>query len=279
MLNQMNHLRNIEMQISYRGCAYFGWQIQPEVPTVQKCVQNVLRSTLKQPDLKVFGASRTDTGVHAHDQRVSFTTHHTIPLDGLKKTLNHRLPGDIRVRRLAEKPADFSVRYGAKGKHYTYFWCDRGDVGPFLSAYVCPTRRKLNADAMHQVAQHLVGTRSYRAFQASRDHRSSSETTLFSAEVGRIGGLVYFNVLGHHFLYRMVRNMAKSLAQVGAGLWSAERWLSYFESGERAKMCVSAPAQGLHLFEIYYGETPLVFSKESARFSRILAQGLCEEDQ
>lgn len=274
MLNQMTHLRNIEMQISYRGSAYFGWQIQPDVPTVQRCMQVVLRRSLDQPSLRVFGASRTDTGVHAHDQRVGFTTTNPIPLSGLRKTLNHQLPEDIRVLTLREREPEFSVRYGARGKHYTYFWCNRANSGPFLNEYMTIQGSRMDVAAMNSVCRHLLGTKSFAAFQSSRDHRTNSETTLFAAKVGRIGDVVYFDVVGHHFLYHMVRNMAKSLAQVGIGVWTPERWLKHFEAGDRSKMCVTAPAKGLHLFKIFYDGDPIGFADNAVQFRQLLANGL-----
>lgn len=274
MLNQMTDLRNIEMQISYRGTAYFGWQIQPEVPTVQRHLQMVLRRLFNQPELRIYGASRTDTGVHAHDQRVAFKTTSTIPLRGLLKTVNNKLPGDIRVLGIWERDPHFSVRYGAKGKHYTYFWRNRDFDGPFHAEYMAPVYRPMDELAMNDVCAHFIGTKCFHAFQSSRDHRESSETTVFKAQVGRLGDLVYFDILGHHFLYHMVRNMAKSLQQVGIGKWSASQWLDYFQTGDRRKMCVTAPAKGLHLFKVFYDEEPNKFSDQGLRFRELLARGL-----
>jgi len=267
-------LRNIEMQLSYRGSAYFGWQVQPDVPTVQGVLQKILRRTLGDSELRTIGASRTDTGVHAHDQRVGFRSEHPIPLEGLMRTLNHRLPTDIRVNAVEERDADFSVRYNAKGKHYTYFWDNRKEAGPFFNDFMWTIPQRLDHEAMNELCQHLVGTRCFRSFQASRDARQSSQTTIFSAQVGRCGNLVYFDVMGHHFLYHMVRNMATSLLRVGTGEWTPETWLERFEAGDRTKMCKTAPARGLHLFEVFYHDAPLAYSPRSATFRELLAASL-----
>lgn len=270
----MKRLRNIEMQLSYRGSAYFGWQIQPDVPTVQGVLQGILRRTLNAPGLRTIGASRTDTGVHAHDQRVGFQMTHQIPLGGLMRTLNHRLPPDIRVHSIREREEAFSVRYHASGKHYTYFWDNRSFSEPFFTDYMCSLSKSLDHEAMNALCRHLIGTHCFKSFQASRDARVSSQTTIFSARVGRSGNLVFFDVVGHHFLYHMVRNMATSLLRVGTGEWQAPEWLDRLRAGDRKLMCKTAPAHGLHLFEVFYQEGPLTYSERSAPFRDLLTASI-----
>ena len=273
MLNQMTRLRNLELKISYCGRGYYGWQIQPEVPTIQKIVQDILRRTLRDATLKVGGASRTDAGVHAHDQRVGFQTRKPIPLEGLKRTLNRQLPMDIRVGHVCERSPSFSVRYSSKGKHYAYFW-SHGAVNPFVSGYATPSLRPLNWQVMDAMCGQLLGTQCFRAFQSSQDERDFSETTIFTARVRQLGNLICFEVVGHSFLYHMVRNMARSLAQVGTGVWSSDRWTRYFQTGDRKKMCMTAPAAGLHLAKVFYGDDELSFSPDFESFKHWLAKGI-----
>lgn len=277
MLNQMKRLRNIEIQLSYRGSPYFGWQIQPSVATVQGILQRTLRRILQDPELKTIGASRTDTGVHAHDQRVGFSTPNTIPLQGLQRTLNHRLPRDIRALQVWERPPGFSVRYGATAKHYSYFWDNRKMASPFFADLMSPMAKPLDENKMNDLCTHLLGTQCFKAFQASRDSRANSQTTLYDARVGRLGDLVFFDVQGHHFLYHMVRNIATSLARVGLGEWTPAAWIERFQSGDRRRMCKTAPAQGLHLFKVYYAEMPQPFSEQSQQFQQLLAASLAAD--
>lgn len=274
MLNQMSDLRNIELKIAYCGSNYFGWQIQPQVPTVQYFLQQALRETLGEPELRVIGSSRTDTGVHAHDQRVGFSTQNPIPLESLLKTLNHRLPDDIRILEIFHRPNHFSVRYGATGKHYSYIWCNRMLQNPVMAPYMAEIYRTMDHATMNALCQSFVGTKNFAAFQSSRDCRTFSNTTIYAAKVRRMGDLVIFDVLGHSFLYHMVRNMARSLVNVGIGSWSTERWLQYFESGDRSKMCVTAPAKGLHLFKVFYGDEVIGYSSQSEKFNDLLFRSM-----
>lgn len=261
MLKQKTDLRNIELCIGYMGTRYFGWQIQPDHPTVQGLIQGTLRRILQDKTLKTVGASRTDTGVHAHDNRVSFQTTNQIPTAGMVRSLNHLLPDDIRVFGAYEREHGFSVRYHAQAKHYSYLFYNGDDPSPFVAPYLWRYRPKLDVEAMTICAKMFEGTRCFKSLQASADHRIDTLTTIFETRVEQRGRVICFDVCGRHFLYHMVRNMAGSLLMVGKGAWDIATFRERFESGDRKLMGRTAPAQGLHLFKIYFQEPPYTFSK------------------
>ena len=272
MLKQNPTTRNLELRISYHGQGFYGWQIQPDKPTVQGALHQALARVLEKTPFKTLGASRTDTGVHAHDQHVNVWTQNPIPMDKLKLALNRVLPQGVRVLSVREAEADFSARYHARAKHYTYYMNNRAQVSPFIQPYVWTDRRHLNHEAMHEAAQHFVGEREFKALQSQKDERPHSTTTIFQTRVWREGDLVGYEVLGHHFLYHMVRNMVGALINVGRGEWTPDELKRRLDGRDRTKMGITAPASGLHLFQIYYEQAPLAFSPDSVRFAQFLNQ-------
>lgn len=274
MVKQKPELRNIELRIGYQGTRYCGWQIQPQRPTVQGLIQDTLARVLQDKDVRTVGSSRTDTGVHAHDNRVGFRTTSNIPLEGLVRTMNHILPADIRVFEGMERPAGFSVRHDARAKHYTYFFFNDDSPSPFVAPYLWRYRPQLDDRAMAQAAALFEGKHCFKALQASADHRDETETTIFQATVHRYGPLIAFDVIGRHFLYHMVRNMAGALMIVGRGEWSVAELRERLASGERTALAATAPAQGLHLFEVFYGEAPYEIGSARAKFQALLLSTL-----
>lgn len=272
MVNQKPSLRNIELSIAYAGQHFLGSQIQSQGRTVQGEIQAVLRKLLDHPGLRIQAASRTDAGVHAHDQRFAFRTTSTIPVENLVRTVNHRMPSDLRIQWGREVGPERSVRYDAKGKHYTYLISSEQVMPPAFAPFVWERGQSLNVQAMNTAAQHLVGTRCFRALQSRRDAREHSVTTLHRVTVTRIDKLVAIDVMGHSFLYNMVRNIVGSLLPVGLGEWTPEMFREHLDSGERKRMGMTAPASGLHLFEVYYRDAPWPPSQRREHFVRALAE-------
>ncbi|QTD47594.1 tRNA pseudouridine(38-40) synthase TruA [Sulfidibacter corallicola] len=282
-------MRNLELRIAYNGAGFHGWQIQPRARTVQGEVAAVLKRILKLAKIKTVGCSRTDAGVHAHDQRVSFQIEHPIPLEGLQRALERLLPPDIQLLEVCERPPGFQARHHARAKHYGYFFLNppgttafnawQNLASPFIAPYVTACAEPLDVEAMARAAEQLVGTRCFKALQSCKDHRPNSETTIFATRVRRHGSLVTFDVLGHHFLYLMVRNMAGSLKRVGTGEWAAEDFGERLNRGNRVDMGETAPATGLHLFEVYYEEDPLGFSPKSEAFQTFLGAPIGAESK
>lgn len=261
-------MRKMEIRLSYRGTAYCGWQVQPGVNTVQREVDAALKSILGH-SVKTLGASRTDTGVHAHDQHVTFETANPIPLDALHRALDQHLPPDIAVLSVRTCAPEFSVRYHARAKHYAYFIFNRNALGyPFLAYLGWRVGVPLEVSAMDEAARVLPGRKDFRAFQSRRDHRAFSHTELTHASVRRSGDLIQIDVVGAHFLYHMVRNIVGSLVKVGLGQWSLAEFRRRFERGDRRAMGMTAPGHGLHLMRVFYGPPPYVPDPAADRFVR-----------
>ena len=175
--------RVIFLRVAYDGTHYSGWQIQPETPTVQGVLTEAVAAMDGCP-VKVFGASRTDAGVHATGQGASFTTVSTIPLKGYLRGLNTLLPDDIAVREVREMPAGFHARFSARGKRYRYRLWNEIAPEPLECRRAWHRHGPLSTEAMARAAAHLVGRHDFQSFRAAgcdrehavRDHSGSQST-------------------------------------------------------------------------------------------------------
>lgn len=227
--------------------------MQSHCVSVQSKLELVLKRILGHA-VRVVAASRTDAGVHARGQHVSFATANPIPLDALLRAMNHHLPLDIRVRRCRAVADDFSARYHARSKHYAYVIINAAEVDPLIADLGWFIKRPLCHEAMHEAAQLIVGTRCFRSLQASRDVRQDTVTTMYRTRVWRSGTVLSFEVVGRNFLYHMVRNLAGSLLKVGLEEWRVDEFGKRLLGGDRKGMGVTAPAHGLHLVNVNYGD-------------------------
>jgi tRNA pseudouridine38-40 synthase len=245
--------RNLKMVIAYNGAAYHGWQRQlPEVDTVQQRVERALMLVLRHP-LHIHGASRTDAGVHAEGQVAHVRTSNlSIPVVGLRRAVNSRLPADIVLRSLQEAPLDFHAQH-AVGKTYRY----RIHVAPSrpvsLSNQVYCYWRPLDVEPMRDAAKRLFGEHDFRGFASSVETRENTVRTIFRCEVAQVDSEIVVHVQGGGFLYNMVRNIVGTLVEVGRGHWQPEQVDKVLASRNRADAGPTAPPDGLTLVCVHYG--------------------------
>ena len=175
------------MTLAYDGTNYCGWQVQPNGVAVQAVVEQALLDFTGEP-IKVVASGRTDAGVHAVGQVISFSTRSTAPCHGFLHGLPVHLPGDVVVRAVDEVAAGFNARYDATRKWYRYVIHNNPIRSPFLRSYTLWQRTRLDEQAMHAAVQYLVGTHDFRCFESQWPNRSSSVRTIFHASVTRIAG-------------------------------------------------------------------------------------------
>ncbi len=179
--------RTLRMTLAYDGTNYCGWQVQPNGVALQAVVERALLDFTGEP-IRVVASGRTDAGVHAVGQVISFTTRSTAPCRGFLHGLPTHLPDDVVVRAVDEVPADFHARYDARRKWYRYVIHNSPIRSPFLRSYTRWQRSRLNEQAMHVAVQHLVGKHDFRCFETQWPNRSSSVRTVFHASVTRTTG-------------------------------------------------------------------------------------------
>ena len=245
--------RNVKLVIAYNGAAYHGWQRQADgIDTVQQRLEEALTRVVAH-EVIVFGAGRTDAGVHARGQVANFRTHNlSIPLRGLRRAVNAKLPGDIVVRSATEVDADFHASRSASGKTYQY----RIQVAPLRQVdrhqLVYHLWRPLDIGPMRDAAARLVGRHNFRGLATSAEVRQNTVRTIFRCEVAETDEDVLVTVQGDGFLYNMVRNLAGTLIEIGRGRWAPDRIDMILASHDRRDAGPTAPPDGLYLLCVHY---------------------------
>jgi tRNA pseudouridine38-40 synthase len=250
-------MRSFKLTLAYDGTDFAGWQRQPQERTVQAELEGALeRITQERP--KCIASGRTDAGVHALGQVVSFTSATLLPPDVLAKALNAELPEDMLVFDVAAAAAGFDALRDAVRKRYRYVIQDGRLRDLFDRKYVWHLYQRLDVDAMRQAAAPLVGTHDFASFETSGSPRLTTTRTVLDLVVERRSGeltdRIVIEVEADGFLYNMVRNIAGTLVEVGKGKqpagWSAE----VLALRDRTKAGMTAPAQGLFLVGVEYPE-------------------------
>lgn len=260
------------MTIEYDGSVFFGWQRQPDRPTVQAHIEETLSSLLKQK-ITVNGTSRTDAGVHAYGQRASFKADVKIPVERLAAVINNSLcrhekgsfaSSPVRIVAAEEKPADFHARFDSKGKKYIYRIKNTKSINVFERNYVYHVDKPLDIEKMRQAAEKLKGTHDFKSFEASGGTpRETTVRTVFdvdirtyekgqgSADSRSTGKIIEIHVSGDGFLYNMVRIITGTLVDIGTGRLTTDMD-DILKSVDRRAAGHTAPPYGLYLAEVYY---------------------------
>jgi len=239
--------------VEYDGTRYFGSQLQAGRPTVQSELEKSL-SRLTGETVRVSMASRTDSGVHARAQVVSFKTTAGLPLEAFVHGLNHYLPDDIAVRSAYEVPEAFSPRRMALSREYTYTILNSVTRSPLTARFACRIAGRLDAPAMDRAAQCLLGTHDFAAFASGLGGEPEKSTArhVSSAGVKRNGDLVVFSITANAFVRHQVRVTAGALVQVGLGKMSADQFAALLETRRPGMAGTTLPACGLCLERVVY---------------------------
>jgi tRNA pseudouridine38-40 synthase len=249
--------RNIKLTLSYDGSDFLGWQIQPARPTIQGALASAIGRVTGENVLPQ-GSGRTDAGVHALGQVVTFTTASPIPALNLAAALNDVLPAAIRVLGAVEAPPDFHARKSAQAKTYRYR-IFRGDIcSPFLARQVWHYPYPLREEAMSMAAGQVVGRHDFTSFAAVDPERNCSDEprsnvrTIFSSECFRKADELVYEVRGSGFLHHMVRNLVGTLILVGKETLKPDDIGRILEAKNRSAAGATAPPQGLFLVSVEY---------------------------
>ncbi len=245
-------MRNIKLVLAYDGTAYHGFQRQANAMTIQQIVEERLQKIFGHP-ITIYGAGRTDAGVHAYGQVVSFLTDGTIPAERIPLATRGLLPPDIVVVAAAEETEAFHARHMAQSKIYRYRLVNSRLANPFERNYAWHFPLPLDAELMQQAAQVIVGTHDFSAFRASGGPPVSPVRTIMAADCRQEGSsLIEFEFWGTGFLYHMVRNLVGTLVKVGQHRITPQDFADILQSRDRHAAGVTAPAQGLYLMEVKY---------------------------
>jgi len=242
----------VKLIVAYDGTRYVGWQVQPNGPSIQAEVERAL-ATLRKAACRVTAAGRTDAGVHARGQVVSFAEERPLPLTAYVKGMNALLPDDVAVRAASVEADGFDARRSALGKRYVYTIENLETRAPLTRLQAWQLFAPLDVPAMRAAAVHLVGRHDFAAFQAADCAAEHAVREVRRLEVtAEPGGRVVVTVEATAFVKHMIRNLTGTLVEVGRGK-RAPGWVAeVLASRDRALAGRTAPPQGLCLDEVFY---------------------------
>src|ERR1700687_5139711 len=249
-------MRYFKLTIAYDGTNFHGWQFQNNKPTIQGEIVSVLRR-LTQEKIQLYGAGRTDAGVHALGQVGSFRAQSALSAAEFQRALNALLPSDIRIVGAEETGPDFNARWSARGKIYRYRIYRGKVVPPLLWRYVLHYPFPLDEEGMRDAASRFVGVHDFASFAASTgseddDKERSTEREIYSTELVRSpdGEELVFTVRGRSFLRYMVRKLVGTLLDVGRGKLQPGDINRLYELKDRSKSGPTVPPQGLCMVSV-----------------------------
>lgn len=253
----MSH-KSFKLIVSYDGGAYYGWQVQKSGPTIQSKIEAALQSVTGE-SIRAIASGRTDSGVHALGQVVSFRSQTKLEPRVLQRALNANLPLDIRVRSLDYAPDGFHAIHDAVSKRYRYYIQDGGVSDPFWRRSCHYTPYRLDEQAMQLAATRLLGEHDFSTYEKLGSPRATSVRTIHEFTVRRRSteffALIVIEVSANGFLYNMVRNLVGTLIEVGRGLQSVDWPFEILAERDRKVAGQTAPAHGLFLVDVQYIES------------------------
>jgi tRNA pseudouridine38-40 synthase len=264
-------VRNLKLILSYDGCDFAGWQVQPGRDTIQGTLASAI-GRLTGEKVLPQGSGRTDAGVHALAQVATFATASPIPIDNWLKALNDILPASIRVLDVSQAAPDFHARKSARAKTYRYRMLRAAVCPPFLARYVWHYPFPLQEDGMMEAAGLVVGEHDFTSFAAvdpekagpndnSSGARANDEEienqqtnvrTVFSSVWAREGDEFVYTVRGSGFLHHMVRNLVGTFLLIAKGTLAPQDIPRILASRNRSAAGPTAPASGLYLVSVDY---------------------------
>ena len=239
------------IELAYNGKNYHGWQIQPDAITIQEVVENAL-SILLQEKIQVFGAGRTDAGVHAKQLFAHFDYQKINSVDDLMFKLNSFLANDISVQNLFQVNDDVHARFSALEREYHYIVSL--EKNPFTKDFSYLIHQKPNIDLMNQAANELLNYKDFQCFSRSNSDVKTYYCDVKVASWKSLGNQLVFTIKADRFLRNMVRAIVGTLLDVGFEKTSLSEFHEIIKSKDRSKAGTSAPAKGLVLTKVIYPE-------------------------
>jgi tRNA pseudouridine38-40 synthase len=237
--------------IEYDGTDFSGWQLQPNARTVQGTLEGALATLFGGP-VRVAAAGRTDAGVHAAAQVVSFPAPRLLAAETVRRALNALTPNDVAVTAVDTVPDSFDPRRAASARVYVYRIWNRPVPSPFWRRSAWHVARPLATAAMAAAAAHIVGEHDFTSFRAAGCDAASPLRRVARSEIERDGDLLSYRIEASAFLRHMVRNIVGTLVEVGLGKRAAGEVAALIAARDRGRAGATAPPHGLCLIEVKY---------------------------
>ncbi len=248
----MIKVHTLKLTMEYDGTRLYGFQIQKKHRTVQEDLEKAFSKIFQKP-IKVSGAGRTDSGVHALAQTAHVKVPDKMKLNDLQRAINANLSKDIVIKKLEKVKDDFHARYDAKGKVYRYsVWNSRLRT-PLQDRTVYHYIMPLNVSKMKAAAKVLIGRHDFKSFQSSGGNKEMSTVrNLTRLSIQKKGALIYFTLEANGFLYNMVRNIVGTLIWVGLEKIDIKELRTILKAKDRKKAGPNVPGKGLCLIRVKY---------------------------
>ena len=238
--------------VEYDGAAYNGFQAQKDQPTVQGALEAAIKAFSGQ-DVRTAAAGRTDTGVHATGQTCHVDLDKDWPARTVMNAMNaHMLDERVSVLDCVPVSDEWHARFTANGRKYLYRILNRPGRPAIEQGHVWHVKKPLDAEAMNEAAQYLLGQHDFTTFRDAQCQAQSPIKTMDVARVTRVGNEVHLVFEARSFLHRQVRSMTGSLAEVGLGRWTPEQFKAALDAADRTRCGAVAPSDGLYLTGVTY---------------------------
>jgi len=240
-----------KVTFSYDGTKYNGYQVQPNLRTIQGELEKAVSYLNGQTKTEVTASGRTDKGVHALGQVAHFDLNIEIPLDKIKRGLNSNLPEDIHIVCVKKVSSNFHARYSSKKKEYVYK-INLGEYNPIMRNYVYQYNKSLDIENMKEAIKLLEGKHDFTSFVSSEDERENKTRTIYKTDIKVKKDILEISFQADGFMKYQVRNMVGLLLAVGSGKKQVEDVNKIIEAKDRTKSVKTAPAEGLYLKKVWY---------------------------
>lgn len=241
----------LKVTLEYDGANYHGWQLQRNASTIQGAIEAVLHRLFNQP-VRIRVAGRTDTGVHATGQVLTFTPPKPLDLRRFQHSVNALLPPDIAFKHIEEVPNTFNPRRDAIRRTYQYRIWNQQWRSPLWARYSWHIPYPLDIDAMNRAASLLIGDHDFSSFRGSDSEDRTPQRTIFHSTVRSDDQFLLYDIEGRSFLRHMVRNIVGTLVDVGRGAITVDDFACIFAACDRTHAGLNAPPQGLCLVAVKY---------------------------
>jgi tRNA pseudouridine38-40 synthase len=243
-------MARFRLDLEYEGTRYSGWQIQKNARTVQGEILAAARTVFNTSEIEIYGAGRTDAGVHALRQVAHLDVHTVLAPEIIRRKINDELPADINLIEVAKSPASFHARHSAVARSYLYQISRRRTA--FGKRYVWWIRDPLNVTDMFAALKLFTGMKDFRSFTADDEDEKPTSVLVEDCSLRECGDLILLRIVGSHFLWKQVRQMVGVIAEVGRGAMTIRQVRKFLAEHSDDPARYTAPPSGLFLEHVYY---------------------------
>jgi tRNA pseudouridine38-40 synthase len=241
---------NYKLYISYDGTNFSGWQIQPNVRTIQQDLQVAIQEIFKNNSIKLYGSGRTDSGVHAYGQIANFSISTTMDVNQIIKAVNSKINRDIYVYKCRIVEEDFNSRFSAVNREYIYKI--NTSYNPFERNYSWYVSYDLDLNKLHECASYLLGNHDFKLFCKSLSLKDKNNCIINKSYWTIDGNYLLYNISANRFLHHMVRMLVGTMIEVSKGNLSIDVFHKMVRAENLKSHIVTCPANGLYLNKVNY---------------------------